>query len=134
MDTSPITDVGRTYSRDDYFRYDNCWAVESDCIDRVHTAWQYTSGIAIDKLHAVGGALKDWFSFQQNVSIRLFLIKKNSVGLSDIYGDSTYFHACATERKKKNNIQGLYDDSGIGTDKRAEVANVVVQYFETLFT
>ncbi|KAK8590555.1 hypothetical protein V6N13_057448 [Hibiscus sabdariffa] len=42
----------------DYFRYDNYWAIESECVDKVHTAWSFTSGSAIDKLSAVGGALR----------------------------------------------------------------------------
>ncbi|KAK8621961.1 hypothetical protein V6N13_097589 [Hibiscus sabdariffa] len=44
------------------------------------------------------------------------------------------WHACVTGRKKKNIIWGLYDDSSTWTDKQAEVANLVVRYFETLFT
>ncbi|KAK8586053.1 hypothetical protein V6N13_130579 [Hibiscus sabdariffa] len=60
MDTSPITAAGRVGNRDDYFCYDNCWATETDCLDRVHSTWQHTPDTAIDKLHAVGGALKIW--------------------------------------------------------------------------
>ncbi|KAK8698522.1 hypothetical protein V6N13_114634 [Hibiscus sabdariffa] len=57
MDSSPIPIVGVGHHRQglDYFRYDTCWATESECVDKVHTAWTFTSGSTIDKLSAVGG-------------------------------------------------------------------------------
>ncbi|KAK8708668.1 hypothetical protein V6N13_059706 [Hibiscus sabdariffa] len=65
-DTSPITDTGKVCNRDDYFHYDNRWIAETDCLDRVHTTWQYMSSTTIDKLHAVGGALKNWQNERHN--------------------------------------------------------------------
>ncbi|KAL4297791.1 hypothetical protein GQ457_12G013530 [Hibiscus cannabinus] len=60
MDSDPIVDNGAPRRGGDYFRYDNCWATESACIDKVHTAWSFTAGSTIDKLSAVGGALREW--------------------------------------------------------------------------
>ncbi|KAL4340013.1 hypothetical protein GQ457_08G033300 [Hibiscus cannabinus] len=52
------------------------------------------------------------------------------------HGDrnTAYFHARATGRRKKNRIRGLFDESGIWTDKQAEVAGVAMRYFSTLFS
>ncbi|KAL4353867.1 hypothetical protein GQ457_06G013700 [Hibiscus cannabinus] len=47
MDTSPIIDTGKI-----------------DCLDIVHTAWQYMPGTTIDKFHAVGGGIT---AFEQQV-------------------------------------------------------------------
>ncbi|KAK8635187.1 hypothetical protein V6N13_023064 [Hibiscus sabdariffa] len=66
MDTSPTTEANKVCNRDDYFRYDNCWATGTDCFGRVHTAWQYTSGTTIDKLHVVSRALKTWQNERRN--------------------------------------------------------------------
>ncbi|KAL4297820.1 hypothetical protein GQ457_12G013390 [Hibiscus cannabinus] len=60
MDSDPVVDNGPSRRGGDYFRYDNCWATESACIDKVHTVWSFTAGSAIDKLSAVGGALRTW--------------------------------------------------------------------------
>ncbi|KAL4298098.1 hypothetical protein GQ457_12G013510 [Hibiscus cannabinus] len=60
MDSDPVVDNGSSRRGGDYFRYDNCWATESACIDKVHTVWSFTAGSAIDKLSAVGGALRTW--------------------------------------------------------------------------
>ncbi|KAK8625748.1 hypothetical protein V6N13_056909 [Hibiscus sabdariffa] len=49
--------------------------------------------------------------------------------------NTAYFHARAFGRRKKNRIQGLYDDdTGCWTDKHREVAGVVTRYFSTLFS
>ncbi|KAK8590506.1 hypothetical protein V6N13_057399 [Hibiscus sabdariffa] len=60
MDSDPIVGNGPSRRGGDYFRYDNCWATESACIDKVHTVWSFTAGSAIDKLSAIGGALRNW--------------------------------------------------------------------------
>ncbi|KAL4342320.1 hypothetical protein GQ457_08G033220 [Hibiscus cannabinus] len=60
MDSDPIVDNGPSRRGGDYFRYDNCWATESACVDKVHTVWSFTAGSAIDKLSTVGGALRTW--------------------------------------------------------------------------
>ncbi|KAK8590445.1 hypothetical protein V6N13_057338 [Hibiscus sabdariffa] len=60
MDSDPIVDNGSSRRGGDYFWYDNCWATESACIDKVHTVWSFTAGSTIDKLSAVGGALRNW--------------------------------------------------------------------------
>ncbi|KAL4347289.1 hypothetical protein GQ457_17G007720 [Hibiscus cannabinus] len=60
MDSDPIVGNGTSRRGGDYFRYDNCWATESACIDKVHTVWSFTAGSAIDKLSAIGGALRNW--------------------------------------------------------------------------
>ncbi|KAK8590495.1 hypothetical protein V6N13_057388 [Hibiscus sabdariffa] len=48
--------------------------------------------------------------------------------------NTVYFHARASGRRKKNRIRGLFDESGIWTDKQAEVAGVAMRYFSTLFS
>ncbi|KAK8660499.1 hypothetical protein V6N13_051425 [Hibiscus sabdariffa] len=48
--------------------------------------------------------------------------------------NSAYFHARASGRRKKNRIRGLFDESGIWTDKQAKVAGVAMRYFTTLFS
>ncbi|KAK8547762.1 hypothetical protein V6N13_027375 [Hibiscus sabdariffa] len=48
--------------------------------------------------------------------------------------NTAYFHARASGRRKKNRIRGLFDESGIWTDKQAEVAGVAMRYFSTLFS
>ncbi|KAK8609835.1 hypothetical protein V6N13_093247 [Hibiscus sabdariffa] len=60
LDASPVVGTDRGHGRGDYFRFDNCWSREADCIDRVRTTWEFTAGSTLSKLQAVGGALKHW--------------------------------------------------------------------------
>ncbi|KAL4298146.1 hypothetical protein GQ457_12G019110 [Hibiscus cannabinus] len=48
--------------------------------------------------------------------------------------NTTYFYARTSGRRKKNRIRGLFDESGLWTDKQAEVAGVAMRYFSTLFS
>ncbi|KAL4348306.1 hypothetical protein GQ457_17G007700 [Hibiscus cannabinus] len=48
--------------------------------------------------------------------------------------NTAYFHARASGRRKKNRIRGLFGESGIWTDKQAEVAGVAMRYFSTFFS
>lgn len=52
------------------------------------------------------------------------------------HGDrnSSYFHHHASARKKKNQIEGLFDDNGRWVTKDTEVAQVIMTYFHKLFT
>ncbi|KAL4297740.1 hypothetical protein GQ457_12G013570 [Hibiscus cannabinus] len=67
----------------DYFRYDNCWGTESACIDKVHTVWSFTAGSAIDKLSAIGGALRNWQHNRRKSTTKRIGELQSSLGGSD---------------------------------------------------
>ena len=41
------------------FRFEACWALETNCVDLVHTTWSHSHGPLPSKLDAVGAALHD---------------------------------------------------------------------------
>ncbi|GMI70382.1 hypothetical protein HRI_000707500 [Hibiscus trionum] len=77
LDTSPviITPPQRTPKT---FRFENCWANNTDNITTIKRTWTNTSGTAIDKINAVGTCLEEWQNQQRQKSTgRInFLTKK----------------------------------------------------------
>ena len=54
------------------------------------------------------------------------------LGLGD--RNTKYFHTKASERKKKNTILGLVDEEGNWRNSKEDIANIVVSYFEKMYT
>ncbi|VVA31228.1 PREDICTED: reverse mRNAase [Prunus dulcis] len=48
--------------------------------------------------------------------------------------NSKFFHQCANSRRKRNSIHGLCDSGATWHETRDEIAKVVVDYFQDLFT
>ena len=51
------------------------------------------------------------------------------------YGDKNtkFFHSKATQRRRRNHIQGVKNSDGIWVEEMEEIANVAITYFENLF-
>ncbi|KAK3198999.1 hypothetical protein Dsin_022414 [Dipteronia sinensis] len=47
--------------------------------------------------------------------------------------NTRFFHMKASERKARNRIQGLFDNSGMWRSESKDLANVVISYFSNLF-
>ena len=48
--------------------------------------------------------------------------------------NSKYFHSCAMKRYRKNLIEGMRDEEGSWKTNSEEVAEVLVSYYQSLFT
>ncbi|XP_021728381.1 uncharacterized protein LOC110695458 [Chenopodium quinoa] len=48
--------------------------------------------------------------------------------------NTTYFHRKASQRKKKNRIDGLFDKDGVWRDEDEKICNIVADYFSNLFS
>ncbi|XP_074290614.1 uncharacterized protein LOC141617329 [Silene latifolia] len=60
--------------------------------------------------------------------------RSRALWLKDGDRNTKFFHTCASERKRKNHIGSLIDDSGVERKGDEEVARVAVKYFQELFT
>lgn len=47
--------------------------------------------------------------------------------------NTKYFHHHASQRKRKNHIEGLLDNSGVLRYEENEMENIVVDYYSQLF-
>ncbi|KAE8695424.1 hypothetical protein F3Y22_tig00110716pilonHSYRG00332 [Hibiscus syriacus] len=99
---------------DDYFRFESCWVNEKICHDKVKDAWLTARGSVLDKIAAVGAALEDWqrdrtsSSRARTKELREFAMMAYNVIL---LWNTSYFHARASGRQKKNWIHGLHDNN-----------------------
>lgn len=52
------------------------------------------------------------------------------------HGDrnTTFFHAFASDRKRNNQIQGMQSVHGVWCTEDAEMAEIIIQYFDSLFS
>ena len=48
--------------------------------------------------------------------------------------NTQYFHHRASQRKRKNEIRGLWDKNGKWCEKMGEIANIATDYFSEIFT
>ena len=48
--------------------------------------------------------------------------------------NTKYFHSKASDRKRKNVISRIMDENGIWDETKEGIANVVVSYFEKMYT
>lgn len=48
--------------------------------------------------------------------------------------NTSYFHACATSRRRTNAIKGLVNDRGIMCTEAKDMEEIIVKYFSFLFT
>ncbi|KAL8159773.1 hypothetical protein V2J09_001310 [Rumex salicifolius] len=54
--------------------------------------------------------------------------------LKDGDRNTKFFHACAVVRRKRNRIEGLFDEAGIWHDNPSELRSMVVDHFKALFS
>ncbi|KAL4375950.1 hypothetical protein GQ457_02G034330 [Hibiscus cannabinus] len=73
LDALPLPGSDKRNVRGDYFRFEDCWSNESDCIERVRSSWMGNTGSTISKLQAVGRALKKWQVARRTSSRRRLL-------------------------------------------------------------
>ena len=48
--------------------------------------------------------------------------------------NTKYFHSCATRRYRKNLIEGIRDEEDRWRDQPTDIATILVNYFQNLFT
>ena len=48
--------------------------------------------------------------------------------------NSKYFHCCATKRFRKNTLEGIRDEEGVWKTTKEDVGEVMVNYYNSLFT
>ena len=47
--------------------------------------------------------------------------------------NTKFFHAHATQRRRRNSIKGLTDEQGLWTEDEKEVHRIITSYFGQLF-
>ena len=48
--------------------------------------------------------------------------------------NTKFFHACASERRKKNTILGLWNDDGLWCDSKESITDTAISYFKKIYT
>ncbi|KAG8482208.1 hypothetical protein CXB51_026860 [Gossypium anomalum] len=137
------------------FRYDVCWAKDTEAKNIIKKAWQKGDDI-MEKIMIVGHDLGDWqyhdFKRLQKIydgnKLKAMRIKLGKlVDKEEQYwaqrsrinwlkeGDrNTYFfHVRATNRRKKNSIERLKDMQGIWRDTTKDISQAAREYFLHLF-
>ncbi|KAL8159829.1 hypothetical protein V2J09_001366 [Rumex salicifolius] len=67
--------------------------------------------------------------------IQVFWVQKARTDvLRDGDQNTKFFHTCAVVRRKRNKIEGLFDDQGIWHDDPVELQRMVVNHFKMLFS
>ncbi|KAL4285201.1 hypothetical protein GQ457_16G018230 [Hibiscus cannabinus] len=157
------------------FRFDDCWAHESDCVTLVQTLWVHSTRPFADRLSAICDGLCQWQSSKRladwgripklrskinRLSSRQFspgeleilLAAKGELRhLLNVYeaywaqrsrvlwlsfGDhnTSFFHAKASARRRKNEILGLYHAQGQWKASTGDVLRIASDYFVELFS
>ncbi|KAL4386053.1 hypothetical protein GQ457_09G017390 [Hibiscus cannabinus] len=136
--------------QDSTFRFDECWAREPECISMVQSLWAHSTGPFPDRLATICEGLRHWQSTKRTTTDwERIPPLKSPVEIKEAYwaqrsrvlwlsaGDqnTSFFHAKASARKKKNAILGLYDcDGRWHTSTTTEVLRVASDYFGSLFS
>ncbi|KAE8687139.1 hypothetical protein F3Y22_tig00111022pilonHSYRG00109 [Hibiscus syriacus] len=97
-------------ARRDYFKFNVCWANEDKCRDIVHRVWENVED-----------------SFEVKVG------KSRVAWLKDGDRNSSFFHARANGRRKKNWIEGLENEGGVWCDRLEDIFGIASSYFSSLF-
>ncbi|KAL8129303.1 hypothetical protein V2J09_018458 [Rumex salicifolius] len=67
--------------------------------------------------------------------IHIFWVQKARTDvLKDGDRNTKFFHACAVVCRKRNRIEGLFDEAGIWHDNPSELRSMVVDHFKALFS
>ncbi|KAL5801586.1 hypothetical protein ACOSQ3_033218 [Xanthoceras sorbifolium] len=113
------------------FLFESCWAGTEDCLTLIKSSW--TGGEAEDSIQKVLGKLgryaKDLDMWNQQKSRHL---RKQLQKLRKEM--TTFFHYKASQRRKKNDIKGLFDEDGSWHTDDDKVAMIVVNYFDKKFS
>ena len=48
--------------------------------------------------------------------------------------NTKFFHACASERRKKNSILGLWNEDGVWCESKESITTTIIAYFEKIYT
>lgn len=68
--------------------------------------------------------------------VRGILASESKAILDQTWGSEYpfFFHKYASNRRKNNTVKGLNDEQGVWTKKEEEVQDIIIRYFENLFT
>nr|XP_023912601.1 uncharacterized protein LOC112024185 [Quercus suber] len=121
------------------FHFEAMWAKREDCHDVIEAAWHsgtfsVTSEGIVSNLQRCASALASW---NQNVvdSEEIIWRQRSKVHwYREGDRNTKFFHARASERRKKNSISGLWNEDGIWCDSKESITATALSYFENIYT
>ncbi|KAL4310509.1 hypothetical protein GQ457_01G020120 [Hibiscus cannabinus] len=135
LDTVAPPHAPEARGKDSIFHFDDCWAREPDCISMVHSLWAHSTGSFSGRLATICEGLRHWQSTKRATDWEAYWAQRSRVfWLSAGDQNTSFLHAKASARKKKNAIMGLYDCNGYWQTSTTEVLRVASDYFVSLFS
>ncbi|XP_021737341.1 uncharacterized protein LOC110703870 [Chenopodium quinoa] len=133
------------------FKFETGWLLESSCESIVRHAWDESAGLLMEqRLELLMSTLRRWSSKKFNSLDRQIndteLLLKDAQARGNWYlrsrvpeikdGDrnTKYFHHKASQRRKKNEIIGLFNKERQWCDKEDDLEYAVTDFYEELFT
>jgi ribonuclease HI len=78
-------------------------------------------------------SLKSEVNFLLEKEERMWRQRSRTSWLKDGDRNTRYFHGQASQRRRRNRIMGIQNNAGVWTDKKEEVAEILIDYYETIF-
>ncbi|XP_071723822.1 uncharacterized protein [Rutidosis leptorrhynchoides] len=127
------TDEVRKYFGGRRFRYGNLWSDNKDCELIVAASWN-GPGTVSHKLARASDDLDKWSRLEYG-NCEATLWKQRSKVLWHTEGDrnTAYFHAFATQRKRRNTIVRLLDDNGEWVTSQDFIVHSLRQHFSEVY-
>ncbi|KAK1393640.1 hypothetical protein POM88_012696 [Heracleum sosnowskyi] len=129
------------------FHFEEAWCSDSKCKNIIDNIWlnndHCRSSLDLKrKIKKCGNALFEWNKEQRiEFGKQLKEARKRLTDLGDVLEvkksfsvNTKYFHPKASNRRKKNEVFGINDESGIWQEKEDVVREIFYQHFTKLFT
>ena len=88
----------------------------------------------------VGGSLEAVKTLRAEINLllkkeeKMWRQRSRSIWLKDGDRNTKYFHGCASQRRRRNNIKGVRHHNGNWQENEDQVARVFLEYYRSLFT